>query len=32
VNADRRATPFEVRQIGDAVLLRYALSSWFQDI
>jgi 5-amino-6-(5-phosphoribosylamino)uracil reductase len=31
-NPDRRATLFEVRQIGDVVLLRYALSSRFQDI
>lgn len=31
-NPDRRATLSEVRQIGDVVLLRYALSSRFQDI
>jgi 5-amino-6-(5-phosphoribosylamino)uracil reductase len=30
-NPDRRATLAEVRQIGDVVLLRYALSSRFQD-
>jgi len=30
-NADRRATLAEVRQIGDVVLLRYALSPRFQD-
>jgi 5-amino-6-(5-phosphoribosylamino)uracil reductase len=30
-NAGRRATLAEVRQIGDVVLLRYALSSRFQD-
>jgi 5-amino-6-(5-phosphoribosylamino)uracil reductase len=30
-NPDRRATLSEVRQIGDVVLLRYALSSRFQD-
>lgn len=30
-NADRRATLSEVRQIGDVVLLRYALSPRFQD-
>ena len=29
-NADRRATLAEVRQLGDVVLLRYALSSRFQ--
>ena len=28
-NADRRATLAEVRQLGDVVLLRYALSSRF---
>jgi 5-amino-6-(5-phosphoribosylamino)uracil reductase len=31
-NPERRATLSEVRQIGDVVLLRYALSSRFQDI
>jgi 5-amino-6-(5-phosphoribosylamino)uracil reductase len=31
-NPDRRAKLSEVRQIGDVVLLRYALSSRFQDI
>jgi 5-amino-6-(5-phosphoribosylamino)uracil reductase len=31
-NPDRRATLSEARQIGDVVLLRYALSSRFQDI
>ena len=31
-NPGRRATLSEVRQIGDVVLLRYALSSRFQDI
>jgi 5-amino-6-(5-phosphoribosylamino)uracil reductase len=31
-NPDRRATLSEVRQIGDVVLLRYALSSRFQEI
>jgi 5-amino-6-(5-phosphoribosylamino)uracil reductase len=30
-NADRRATLSEVRQLGDVVLLRYALSPRFQD-
>jgi riboflavin-specific deaminase-like protein len=30
-NANRRAALAEVRQIGDVVLLRYALSSRFQD-
>ena len=30
-NAGRRATLAEVRQIGDVVLLRYALSSRFED-
>jgi 5-amino-6-(5-phosphoribosylamino)uracil reductase len=30
-NPDRRATLSEVRQIGDVVLLRYALSARFQD-
>src|ERR687898_556109 len=30
-NAERRATLAEVRQIGDVVLLRYALSSRFRD-
>jgi 5-amino-6-(5-phosphoribosylamino)uracil reductase len=30
-HADRRATLAEVRQIGDVVLLRYALSPRFQD-
>jgi 5-amino-6-(5-phosphoribosylamino)uracil reductase len=30
-NADRRATLAEVRQIGDVVLLRYALSARFRD-
>lgn len=30
-NAERRATLREVRQIGDVVLLRYALSSRFRD-
>jgi 5-amino-6-(5-phosphoribosylamino)uracil reductase len=30
-NADRRATLAKVRQIGDVVLLRYALSPRFQD-
>jgi 5-amino-6-(5-phosphoribosylamino)uracil reductase len=30
-NADRRAALAEVRQLGDVVLLRYALSSRFQD-
>ncbi|HET8595115.1 MAG TPA: RibD family protein [Intrasporangium sp.] len=30
-NADRRATLAEVRQIGDVALLRYALSSRFQE-
>jgi 5-amino-6-(5-phosphoribosylamino)uracil reductase len=30
-NPDRRATLSEVRQIGDVVLLRYALSSRFQE-
>jgi 5-amino-6-(5-phosphoribosylamino)uracil reductase len=30
-NANRRATLAEVRQIGDVVLLRYALSPRFQD-
>jgi 5-amino-6-(5-phosphoribosylamino)uracil reductase len=30
-NADRRATLAEVRQIGDVVLLRYALSPRFRD-
>jgi 5-amino-6-(5-phosphoribosylamino)uracil reductase len=30
-NADRRATLAEVRQIGDVVLLRYALSPRFPD-
>jgi 5-amino-6-(5-phosphoribosylamino)uracil reductase len=30
-NPERRATLSEVRQIGDVVLLRYALSSRFQD-
>jgi 5-amino-6-(5-phosphoribosylamino)uracil reductase len=30
-NAARRATLVEVRQIGDVVLLRYALSARFQD-
>jgi 5-amino-6-(5-phosphoribosylamino)uracil reductase len=30
-NPDRRATLSEVRQIGDVVLLRYALSSRFED-
>jgi 5-amino-6-(5-phosphoribosylamino)uracil reductase len=30
-NADRRATLAEVRQIGDVVLLRYALSPRFED-
>jgi len=30
-NADRRASLAEVRQIGDVVLLRYALSSRFRD-
>ena len=30
-NADRRATLVEVRQIGDVVLLRYALSPRFRD-
>jgi 5-amino-6-(5-phosphoribosylamino)uracil reductase len=30
-NPDRRATLSDVRQIGDVVLLRYALSSRFQD-
>ena len=30
-NPNRRATLSEVRQIGDVVLLRYALSSRFQD-
>ncbi len=30
-NADRRATVAEVRQIGDVVLVRYALSPRFQD-
>src|SRR3954447_25759799 len=30
-NPDRRATLAEVRQIGDVVLLRYALSSRFRD-
>jgi 5-amino-6-(5-phosphoribosylamino)uracil reductase len=30
-NADRRAKLAEVRQIGDVVLLRYALSARFQD-
>jgi 5-amino-6-(5-phosphoribosylamino)uracil reductase len=30
-NPDRRATLSEVRQMGDVVLLRYALSSRFQD-
>lgn len=30
-NAGRRATLAEVRQIGDVVLLRYALSSRFRD-
>ena len=30
-NADQRATLAEVRQIGDVVLLRYALSPRFQD-
>lgn len=30
-NADRRATLAEVRQIGDVVLLRYALSPRFDD-
>jgi 5-amino-6-(5-phosphoribosylamino)uracil reductase len=30
-NPDRRATLSEVRQIGDVVLLRYALSPRFQD-
>jgi 5-amino-6-(5-phosphoribosylamino)uracil reductase len=30
-NPDRRATLSEVRQIGDVVLLRYALSPLFQD-
>jgi 5-amino-6-(5-phosphoribosylamino)uracil reductase len=29
--ADRRATLAEVRQIGDVVLLRYALSPRFRD-
>jgi 5-amino-6-(5-phosphoribosylamino)uracil reductase len=29
-NPDRRATLAEVRQLGDVVLLRYALSSRFQ--
>ena len=32
VEPGRRATLSEVRQIGDVVLLRYALSSRFQDI
>ena len=31
-NPGRRATLADVRQIGDVVLLRYALSSRFQDI
>jgi 5-amino-6-(5-phosphoribosylamino)uracil reductase len=30
-NADRRATLAEVRQIGDVVLLRYALSARYED-
>ena len=30
-NPDRRATLAEVRQIGDVVLLRYALSARFRD-
>jgi 5-amino-6-(5-phosphoribosylamino)uracil reductase len=30
-NPARRATLAEVRQIGDVVLLRYALSSRFED-
>jgi 5-amino-6-(5-phosphoribosylamino)uracil reductase len=30
-NAGRRATLAEVRQLGDVVLLRYALSNRFQD-
>jgi 5-amino-6-(5-phosphoribosylamino)uracil reductase len=30
-NPDRRATLAEVRQLGDVVLLRYALSSRFED-
>ena len=30
-NPDRRATLSDVRQIGDVVLIRYALSSRFQD-
>jgi 5-amino-6-(5-phosphoribosylamino)uracil reductase len=30
-NAGRRATLAAVRQIGDVVLLRYALSPRFQD-
>jgi 5-amino-6-(5-phosphoribosylamino)uracil reductase len=30
-NAGRRAALAEVRQIGDVVLLRYALSDRFQD-
>jgi 5-amino-6-(5-phosphoribosylamino)uracil reductase len=30
-NPARRATLADVRQIGDVVLLRYALSPWFQD-
>jgi 5-amino-6-(5-phosphoribosylamino)uracil reductase len=30
-NAERRATLAEVRQIGDVVLLRYALSPRFRD-
>ena len=30
-NAGRRATLVEVRQIGDVVLLRYALSPRFQE-
>jgi 5-amino-6-(5-phosphoribosylamino)uracil reductase len=30
-NAGRRATLAEVRQIGDVVLLRYALSARFRD-
>jgi 5-amino-6-(5-phosphoribosylamino)uracil reductase len=30
-NPNRRATLAEVRQLGDVVLLRYALSTRFQD-
>jgi 5-amino-6-(5-phosphoribosylamino)uracil reductase len=31
-NPDRRATPAEVRQIGDVVLVRYALSARFDGV